>query len=117
MLPLFNVLSQAAVDIMENQGKLTADRPRMIAAGEMFSGGMGIGFAHWGDRFRRMRRLVVRITPSRLSYVSTWCRALHTHLQPKAAVAYQPLQMSHAKDTVLGILDDPHSDFQKHVLT
>ncbi|KAG2745979.1 cytochrome P450 [Suillus brevipes Sb2] len=90
---------KAAVDIMENQGKLTADRPRMIAAGEMFSGGMGIGFAHWGDRFRRMRR------------------ALHTHLQPKAAVAYQPLQMSHAKDTVLGILDDPHSDFQKHVLT
>jgi len=41
---------------MENQGKLTADRPRMIAAGEMFGGGMGIGFAYWGDRFRRMRR-------------------------------------------------------------
>lgn len=103
---------------MENQGKLTADRPRMIAAGEMFSGGMGIGFAHWGDRFRRMRRLVVRITSSRLSYLSTWCRALHTHLrEPKAAVAYQPLQMSHAKDTVLGILDDSHGDFQKHVLT
>ncbi|KAG1807783.1 cytochrome P450 [Suillus subaureus] len=90
---------KAAVDIMENQGKLTADRPRMIAAGEMFGGGMGIGFAYWGDRFRRMRR------------------ALHTHLQPKAAAAYQPLQMSHAKDTVLGILDDPHGDFQKHVIT
>ncbi|KAG1852612.1 cytochrome P450 [Suillus tomentosus] len=90
---------KAAVDIMENQGKITADRPRMIAAGEMFGGGMGIGFAHWGDRFRRMRR------------------ALHTHLQPRAAAAYQPLQMSHAKDTVLGILDDPHGDFQKHVIT
>lgn len=90
---------KAAVDIMENQGKLTADRPRMIAAGEVFGGGMGIGFAYWGDRFRRMRR------------------ALHTHLQPKAAAAYQPLQMSHAKDTVLGILDDPHGDFQKHVIT
>ncbi|KAG1731428.1 cytochrome P450 [Suillus lakei] len=89
---------KAAVDIMENQGKLTADRPRMIAAGEMFGGGMGIGFAYWGDRFRRMRR------------------ALHTHLQPKAAETYQPLQMSHVKDTVLGILDDPHN-FQNHVVT
>ncbi|KAG2125139.1 cytochrome P450 [Suillus clintonianus] len=89
---------KAAVDIMENQGKLTADRPRMVAAGEIFLGGMGIGFAHWGERFRRMRR------------------ALHTHLQPKAAEAYEPFQMSHMKNTVLAILDDPHN-FQDHVLT
>ncbi|KAG0704960.1 cytochrome P450 [Suillus ampliporus] len=32
----------------------------------------------------------------------------------KAAEAYQPLQMSHAKDTVLDILDDP-CNFQNHV--
>ncbi|KAG2125145.1 cytochrome P450 [Suillus clintonianus] len=88
---------KAAVDILENQGRLTADRPRMIAAGEMFHGGMAIGFAHWGERFRRMRR------------------ALHAHLQPKAAETYGPLQMSHVKNTVLGILDDPQN-FQSHVL-
>ncbi|KAG1736243.1 cytochrome P450 [Suillus lakei] len=89
---------KAAAEIMENQGKLTADRPRMIAAGELFGGGMNIAFSPFGDRFRRMRR------------------ALHSHLQPKAAEAYQPLQMSHAKNIVLGVLDNPH-DFQHHVGT
>ncbi|KAG0692632.1 cytochrome P450 [Suillus ampliporus] len=89
---------KAAVDIMENQGKSVADRPRMIAAGEMFSGGLSLAFTPFGERFRRMRR------------------ALHTHLQPKAAEAYQPLQMSHAKNIVLDILDDPYN-FQNHVTT
>ncbi|KAG1748503.1 cytochrome P450 [Suillus paluster] len=42
--------------------------------------------------------------------------ALHAHLQPKAAEEYQPLQMSHAKNTVLSILEDP-SNFQNHVGT
>ncbi|KAG2335688.1 cytochrome P450, partial [Suillus weaverae] len=89
---------KAAVEIMENQGKLLADRPRMIAVGEMFAGGMSIAFLPFGDRFRRMRR------------------ALHSHLQPKAAEAYQPLLMSHAKNIVLGVLDNPQN-FQHHVIT
>ncbi|KAG0695260.1 cytochrome P450 [Suillus ampliporus] len=89
---------KAAVDIMEGQGKSTADRPRMVAAGEIFSGGMNITFAPFGERFRRLRR------------------ALHTHLQPKAAESYQPLQMSLARDIVFNILEDP-SNFQNHVTT
>ncbi|KAJ8587525.1 cytochrome P450 [Rhizopogon salebrosus TDB-379] len=84
----------AAVDILEKQGALVADRPRMIAGGEMLSGGLMIIFAHIGDRFRRMRK------------------TLHTHLQPKAAEVYQPLQMSHAKNTVLSLLSSPY--FQDH---
>ncbi|KAG2032860.1 cytochrome P450 [Suillus americanus] len=89
---------KAAVEIMENQGKFVADRPRMIAAGEMLSGGMSIALAPFGDRFRRMRR------------------ALHSHLQPKSADAYQPMQMSQVKNIVLGVLDDPQN-FQHHVIT
>ncbi|KAG0705942.1 cytochrome P450 [Suillus ampliporus] len=89
---------QAAVDIMENQGKSVADRPRLVAAAEIFCGGLSIVFESFGERVRRMRR------------------ALHTHLQPKAAEAYQPLQMSHAKNTVLDILDDP-SNFHNHVIS
>ncbi|KAG1831214.1 cytochrome P450 [Suillus subalutaceus] len=95
---LKDVPLQAAVEIMENQGKFLADRPPMIAAGELFSGGMSIAFMPFVDRFRRMRR------------------ALHSHLQPKAAEAYQPLQMSHAKDIVLGVLDNPHN-LRHHVIT
>ncbi|KAG0703332.1 cytochrome P450 [Suillus ampliporus] len=85
---------KAAVDIMEKQGAALADHPRLIAAGELLTGGQSVAFAV-GDRFRRM--------------------PLHTHLRPKATEEYQPLQMLHAKNTVLGILelDDP-SDFQKH---
>ncbi|KAG1740832.1 cytochrome P450 [Suillus paluster] len=86
---------KAAMDIMEKQGGAVADRPRMVAGRELFTGGQSIAFESTGEKFRRMRR------------------ALHTHLQPKAAEAYQPLQMSYAKNTVLGILEDP-SHFQKH---
>ncbi|KAG1728990.1 cytochrome P450 [Suillus paluster] len=89
---------KAAMDIMESQGGTLADRPRKIAAGEILGGGLGIVLTPFGDRFRRMRR------------------SLHTHLQPKAAEAYQPLQMSHVKNTVLDILDDPYN-FQNHVMT
>jgi hypothetical protein len=50
---------QAAVDIMEKQGGSIADRPRMVAAGEILSYGESLTFAHVGDRFRRMRRYAV----------------------------------------------------------
>ncbi|OJA11823.1 hypothetical protein AZE42_07786 [Rhizopogon vesiculosus] len=83
---------------MEKQGGLLADRPRLIAAGELLGGGLTLGFARAGDRFRRMRRV------------------LHTHLQSKAAEAYQPLQMSHAKKTVLDILNDP-PNLLNHAIT
>ncbi|KAG1725076.1 cytochrome P450 [Suillus paluster] len=88
----------AVVDIMEKQGGSLADRPRFVAAGEMLCGGLSIIFTPAGSRLRRMRR------------------ALHSHLQPKAAEEYQPLQMSHAKNTVLHILEDP-SNFQNHTAT
>jgi cytochrome P450 len=87
---------KAAVDIMEKQGKLLADRPRVIA-GDILTGGLSLALAHAGDRLRQNRR------------------AVHTHLQPKSAEAYQPLQISQAKTVVLNILDDPHN-FQSHLI-
>ncbi|KAG0702289.1 cytochrome P450 [Suillus ampliporus] len=89
---------KAAEDIMENQGKLLADRPRVVT-GEMLDGELpALPLAPFGERVRRMRS------------------AIHTHLKPKAVAAYQPLQMSHAKKIVLDILDDPYN-FQNHVIT
>ncbi|KAG2133740.1 cytochrome P450 [Suillus clintonianus] len=88
---------KAAVDIMEKQGGLLADRPRRAAA-EILTHGLVVGLSSAGDRLRRKRR------------------ALHTHLQSKAAEAYEPLQMSHAKNLVLNILDDP-CNFQNHAAT
>ncbi|OAX31627.1 cytochrome P450, partial [Rhizopogon vinicolor AM-OR11-026] len=91
-------LLKAAVDIMEKESEALADRPRMTAAVEMLSGGLLLGLTPVGDRFRRMRRV------------------LHTHLQPKVAETYQPMQMSQAKKMVIDILDDPY-DFHNHVIT
>ncbi|KAG1738956.1 cytochrome P450 [Suillus lakei] len=91
---------KAAAEIMEKQGASLVDRPRSIAAGELLGGGMFILFVPAGERFRRLRRLV----------------AIHTHLQPKATKAYEPLQVSYAKNTVIDILNDPYN-FQDHVRT
>ncbi|KAG2355861.1 hypothetical protein BDR07DRAFT_1301895 [Suillus spraguei] len=88
---------KAAIDIMENQGRILADRPRLVA-GEILVRGLTVGLSRAGDRLRRKRR------------------ALHTHLQPKSAETYQPLQMSQAKTVILSILDDP-LNFQDHVAT
>ncbi|KAJ8585617.1 cytochrome P450 [Rhizopogon salebrosus TDB-379] len=85
---------EAATDIMEKEGASLVDRPRSIAAGDMLSGGMRLLMASSGDRFRRLRK------------------ALATHLQPKAAQAYQNIQRENAGSFVLDILNDPKSHQQ-----
>ena len=73
---------------MEKEGGSLVDRPYMPAA-DIFSGGMGLLFARSGDRLRRLRR------------------AVHVHLQPKAAETYEGIQAEAAKDVILDILNDP----------
>ncbi|KAG1896562.1 cytochrome P450 [Suillus fuscotomentosus] len=86
---------EAATTIMEIEGRSLVDRPPSIAAGEMLSNGMRILMARSGERFRRLRK------------------AIHTHLQPKAAEAYKDMQHDNARKFILDILDDPQSH-QKH---
>ncbi|KAG1812076.1 uncharacterized protein BJ212DRAFT_1301614 [Suillus subaureus] len=81
---------QAAVDIMEKQGGLLADRPHLVA-GEILTCGLATVVSHAGERFRRKR-------------------------SPNQLRRSQPLQVSHAKDMVLNILDDPYN-FQNHAAT
>jgi cytochrome P450 len=80
---------------MEKEGGSLVDRPRSIAAGEMLSNGMGLTMARSGERFRRLRK------------------AIHPHLQPKAAEAYQVMQRDNAMNFILDVLDDP-TNHQKH---
>ncbi|KAF9236256.1 cytochrome P450 [Melanogaster broomeanus] len=79
----------AATEIMEKEGGALADRPRSVALGEMVSNNMRILTMASGERFRRFRK------------------AVHTHLQPRAAEAYEGLQCEHAMDVVLDIMRDP----------
>ena len=81
---------------MEKEGGTLVDRPHMIAAGDIFSGGMRLVFEPVGDRFRRLRR------------------AVHIHLQPKVAETYEEVQAEAAKDVILDMLNDPKR-YMQHV--
>ncbi|KAG2360523.1 cytochrome P450 [Suillus spraguei] len=80
---------EVAADIMEKEGASLVDRPRSIAASEMLSNGMRITMARSGERYRRLRK------------------AVHPHLQPKAAEAYKDMQRENAMNLILDVLDDP----------
>ncbi|KAG1809606.1 cytochrome P450 [Suillus subaureus] len=86
---------EAATTIMEAEGRSLVDRPPSIAAGEMLSNGMRIVMARSGERFRRLRK------------------AVHTHLQPKAAEVYKDMQHDNARKFILDIMNDP-KNHQKH---
>jgi len=74
---------------MEKEGSALADRPPMIAADELLSGGNRITLIGSGERFRRFRKVI------------------HTHLQAKAVEMYKDTQSEYAKALILDILDDP----------
>ncbi|KIJ05868.1 hypothetical protein PAXINDRAFT_121975 [Paxillus involutus ATCC 200175] len=79
----------AATEIMEKEGMALVDRPRLIASGELVSGGMRLLLIGSGERFCCLRK------------------AIHPYLQPKAAETYQEMQRDAARDVILDILNDP----------
>jgi len=79
----------AAAEIMEKEGGALADRPRMIAANEIFSRFKRITLIGGGELFRRLRKVI------------------HAHFQPKAVLLYRDIQLEQAKMLVLDLLDDP----------
>lgn len=113
---------QAAVDILEKEGVATVDRPRSIAAGETLSGGMRLVLTPAGERFKKMRRCVCRpflsldpMLEISLISIRVYCRVLHSHLQPKSVLQYQPVMMRSAKQLVMDIIENPetHQDHAK----
>ncbi|KAF9006236.1 cytochrome P450, partial [Hymenopellis radicata] len=86
---------QEALDLMEKCGAQISDRPRSIAASEVYSGGL--------------RPLLLSNTPT----WKTMSRANHALLQVKQAKVYEPIQLAAAKKFILAILNDP-GDFITH---
>ena len=80
---------------MEKEGSALADRPPMIAADELLSGGKRISLIGSGERFRRLRK------------------AIHTHFQVKTLEMYNDIQFDQARTLILDVLDDP-KNHQKH---
>ncbi|KAI0029546.1 cytochrome P450 [Vararia minispora EC-137] len=85
---------QAAMDILEKEGAATADRPRMVAGGEIRSGDMRILFVGVGERLKKLRR------------------ALHSHLQSRVAPKYEETQAFNARQLIRDILEDPDGLFE-----
>ncbi|KAF7793140.1 hypothetical protein EIP86_004249 [Pleurotus ostreatoroseus] len=77
------------MEILQKQGVATLDRPRLIAASEILSGGMRTVLTRAGPRIRKLRR------------------ALLSQLGLAAVVQYQPLQMRNAREYILDLLSDP----------
>ncbi|KAI0261116.1 cytochrome P450 [Gloeopeniophorella convolvens] len=86
---------EAAMEIMEKSGAITAERPRSVAGGEMLSGDMRILLVRGGERMRRLRK------------------ALHSHLQLRAVVGYESMQLTNALQLIRDILEKPE-DHMSH---
>ncbi|KAI0313959.1 hypothetical protein OF83DRAFT_1064608, partial [Amylostereum chailletii] len=85
---------QAAIDILEKEGAVTADRPRAVAGGDIISGGMRVLLVGVGERLRKLRR------------------ALHLHLQSRAAATHEETQTFNARQLIRDILEDPTALFE-----
>ncbi|KAG2106163.1 uncharacterized protein F5147DRAFT_551663, partial [Suillus discolor] len=71
------------------RGGLPANRPRMVAAGEILSCGLRITLALTGEHFWRLGKL-----------------AVHTHFWGKVVDSYAPIQTDTTRDVILDILEN-----------
>ncbi|EJT98827.1 cytochrome P450 [Dacryopinax primogenitus] len=76
--------AEPVLELLEKRGATTGDRPSNYVASQ----GMGLLFARYGDKFRRLRK------------------AVHQLLMPKMAESYGPLSERAARNMLRDILDD-----------
>ncbi|MBW0475941.1 hypothetical protein O181_015656 [Austropuccinia psidii MF-1] len=78
-----------AVALLEARSGIYCDRPRWEMAGNIMSGGLRTLCLSYGEQWKRYRR------------------ALHSHLDTKSAVSYQPIQERASRQLILDILESP----------
>lgn len=87
--------ASAAHAILEKSSGATVDRPHLIMAGELLSGGKRMLLLPYGERWRTYRKI------------------MHESLNTTAVAAYEPIQMKEATLTAKDIGQDP-GNFQRH---
>lgn len=87
---------QEAINIMEKQGVVLADRPRSVAGCDILGRGMRFVQIGSGERLRKFRK------------------SAHSHLQVRSAQTYELVQVAHARDIILDILHEPKLH-QQHI--
>ncbi|KAF7424558.1 hypothetical protein PC9H_009865 [Pleurotus ostreatus] len=87
---------EAAYELLEKRGALHSDRPDMIVW-DIMGWGNALTFLHYGDRFRRQRKL------------------MNSHLSAKACTQYKPMQLENAH-LLVGHLMEAKGEYA-HALT
>ncbi|KAI0792996.1 cytochrome P450 [Irpex lacteus] len=82
---------KAAGDLFDRRSNIYSDRPRLVMAGEILTGGIFMVFARYTDVWRKMRR------------------ASHESFNPRAVEKYLPIQAEAAAHAVSRILAQPDS--------
>ncbi|KAJ7139436.1 cytochrome P450 [Mycena epipterygia] len=80
---------KAAADLFDRRSTIYSDRPRLVMASEILTGGIFMVFAKYGEVWRKMRR------------------ASHEAFNLRASEKYQPDQCKEAAMNVLDLLDNP----------
>ncbi|KAJ7610296.1 cytochrome P450 [Mycena polygramma] len=80
---------KAAADLFDRRSTIYSDRPRLIMASEILTGGIFMVFARYGEIWRKMRR------------------ASHEAFNLRASEKYQPSQYKEAAMNLLDLIDDP----------
>ncbi|KAJ6573863.1 cytochrome P450 [Mycena vulgaris] len=80
---------KAATDLFDRRSTIYSDRPRLIMASEILTGGIFMVFAKYGEVWRKMRR------------------ASHEAFNLRASEKYQPDQCKEAALNVLDLLNEP----------
>ncbi|KAI0700095.1 cytochrome P450 [Cytidiella melzeri] len=82
---------KVAGDLFDRRSQIYSDRPRLIMAGEILTGGIFMVFARWGNLLRSMRR------------------AAHESFNPKAVGKYELVQAKAAAEAACRIISQPDS--------
>ncbi|PPQ95920.1 hypothetical protein CVT26_016143 [Gymnopilus dilepis] len=77
-----------ANDLLDKRSAIYSDRPRIVMAGEILTGGIALPFAAYGNTWRNLRR------------------AAHEGLGPRALDRFQDIQCREATFAVLDMLED-----------
>ncbi|KAL5476745.1 hypothetical protein ACEPAI_2931 [Sanghuangporus weigelae] len=87
--------AQAAFDLLEAKGNIYSDRPKAIMAGELVGWDRGLGYAHYGERFREFRKM------------------FHQTMGPRALNEINPIQEAETARLLLRLLENP-ANFTEH---
>ncbi|KAI0056025.1 cytochrome P450 [Artomyces pyxidatus] len=90
---------RVAAALLDRRASIYSDRPRLILASEIYTGGLEMALSPYGDVWRRMRR------------------AVHEGLNATAAKRFQPIQTKEAVIVTLDLLADGNgwdTHFRRH---